>query len=127
MPETAQYIGTGCPINESAFEALKRNGRRAAVEDGAGEGDDFYPVVKLFTPDAGRTWLLTEIDPDDPDKAYGLVDLEDGSPAFGAVSLSELWAYRGPKGLRIERDIHFTAIAPISDYADVAFECGVGA
>jgi len=22
-------------------------------------------VVKLFTPDAGATWLLTEIDPDD--------------------------------------------------------------
>ncbi|WP_430515912.1 DUF2958 domain-containing protein [Mesorhizobium loti] len=23
---------------------------------------DFVPVVKLFTPDAGATWLLTEID-----------------------------------------------------------------
>ena len=29
---------------------------------------DHKPVVKLFTPDAGRTWLLTEIDPDDPDR-----------------------------------------------------------
>jgi len=26
---------------------------------------DPTPVVKLFTPDAGATWLLTEIEPDD--------------------------------------------------------------
>ena len=39
---------------------------------------DPAPVVKLFTPDAGRrtpdagaTWLLTEIDPDDHDHAFG--------------------------------------------------------
>lgn len=28
---------------------------------------DLAPVVKLFMPDAGATWLLTEIDPNDPD------------------------------------------------------------
>jgi len=28
---------------------------------------DFYPVVKLFTPDANATWLLTEIDPEEED------------------------------------------------------------
>ncbi|WP_439331030.1 DUF2958 domain-containing protein [Mesorhizobium carmichaelinearum] len=32
-------------------------------------------MVKLFTRDAGATWLLTEIDPDDPDHAFGLCDL----------------------------------------------------
>jgi hypothetical protein len=36
---------------------------------------DFQPVVKLFMPDADRTWLLTEIDPDNPDIAFGLCDL----------------------------------------------------
>src|SRR5215475_12510816 len=25
---------------------------------------DHFPVVKLFTPDAGATWLITECDPD---------------------------------------------------------------
>lgn len=30
---------------------------------------DPAPVVKLFTPDASATWLLTEIDPDDHDHA----------------------------------------------------------
>jgi hypothetical protein len=36
---------------------------------------DPLPVVKQFTPDAGATWLLTEIDPDDHDVATGLCDL----------------------------------------------------
>lgn len=35
---------------------------------------DVAPIVKFFTPDAGCTWLLTEIDPDDPDVAFGLCD-----------------------------------------------------
>lgn len=34
--------------------ALLANGRRTA----AGENIDPVPVVKLFTPDAGATWLL---------------------------------------------------------------------
>ena len=50
---------------------LLRNGRMRQQCDEAGEPEpDFVPVVKLFTPDAGCTWLLTEIDPDDPDIAY---------------------------------------------------------
>lgn len=28
---------------------------------------DAFPVVKLFTPDAQATWLLTELIPDEPD------------------------------------------------------------
>ena len=28
---------------------------------------DHFPVLKLFTPDAGATWLISEVDPDDPD------------------------------------------------------------
>ena len=49
---------------------------------------DFLPVVKLFTPDAGCTWLLTEIDPDDEDIAFGLCDLGMGYPELGNVSLA---------------------------------------
>ena len=49
------------------------NGRKNA-ERTADEGSviDFEPVVKLFTPDAGCTGLLTEIDPEDADIAFGL-------------------------------------------------------
>ena len=36
------------------------------------EDFDPVPVVKLFTPDAGATWLLASLDPEAPDIAFGL-------------------------------------------------------
>ena len=81
---------------------------------------DFAPVVKLFTPDGGCTWLLTEIDPDDPDIAFGLCDLGFGYPELGSVSLSELESVRGKLNLPIERDLYFTATKTLSAYADEA-------
>lgn len=83
---------------------------------------DFKPVLKLFTPDANATWLITEIDPNDHDQAFGLCDL--GYPELGWVSLSELAAVRGGFGLPIERDLHFTAEYPISVYAEAARHAG---
>lgn len=81
---------------------------------------DHYPVVKLFTPDANATWLISEVDPDDPDRLFGLCDLGLGSPELGYVSLSELKAVRGRLGLPIERDLHFAADKPLSSYAEEA-------
>lgn len=81
---------------------------------------DPRPLVKLFTPDAGATWLLTELDPDDPDLAFGLCDLGLGSPELGYVRLSELATVRGRLGLPVERDLHFRADKSLGDYADEA-------
>lgn len=81
---------------------------------------DHRPVVKLFTPDANATWLISEADPDEPDRLFGLCDLGLGSPELGYVSLSELKAIRGPLGLAIERDCHFVADKPLSSYAENA-------
>jgi Protein of unknown function (DUF2958) len=81
---------------------------------------DHKPVVKIFTPDAGATWLLSESDPDDPDRLFGLCDLGLGCPELGYVSLSELTALRGPLGLPVERDKHFAGDKPLSVYADEA-------
>ncbi|QFZ85026.1 DUF2958 domain-containing protein [Variovorax paradoxus] len=78
---------------------------------------DPRPVVKLFTPNAGATWLLTEIDPDDQDRAFGLCDLGQGFPELGYVSLAELEGLRGKWGLPIERDLHFVADKRLSGYA----------
>jgi len=89
-----------------------------------GKDIDPYPVVKLFTPDAGATWLLTELDPDDPDIAFGLCDLGMGFPELGSVSLSEITSVRGPMGLPVERDLHFKADRPLSRYADEARRAG---
>jgi hypothetical protein len=81
---------------------------------------DHYPVVRLFTPDANATWLISEVDPDDPDRLFGLCDLGLGSPELGYVSLSDLKAVRGPLGLPIERDRYFVPAMPLSRYADDA-------
>lgn len=91
---------------------LLANGRESL------ENPDFdpAPVVKLFTPDTGATWLLTEIDPDDRDHAFGLCDLGLGMPELGWVSLQELAAVRGRLGLPIERDLHFRTEKRLSAY-----------
>ena len=104
---------------------LLENGRKNA-EHIADDGNtiDFRPVVKLFTPDAGCTWLLTEIDPEHPDIAFGLCDLGMGFPELGSVSLSEIAALRGKLGLPVERDLHFQADRTLSIYAEEASRLG---
>lgn len=84
------------------------------------ENKDVAPVVKWFTPDANATWLITEIDPDDPDIAFGLCDLGMGTPELGSVRMSEILDVRGSLGLTVERDLQFEAAFPISVYAKVA-------
>jgi hypothetical protein len=81
---------------------------------------DHPPVLKLFTPDGAATWLISEVDPDDPDRLFGLCDLGLGSPELGYVSLAELTALRGPLGLPVERDAYFVADKPLSIYASAA-------
>ena len=107
-------------ITKALTEQLLANGRaqRARMDNGE-DALDFKPVVKLFTPDAQCTWLLTELDPDGG-LAFGLCDLGMGEPELGYVSLAELAAVRGKLGLPIERDLHFEADKPISAYADEA-------
>jgi hypothetical protein len=99
---------------------LLANGHSSLESDGF----DPMPVVKLFTPDAGATWLLTEIDPDDHDHAFGLCDLGLGFPELGWVSLAEIAAVRGRLGLPVERDLHFQARKRLSVYAREARSAG---
>ncbi len=102
-------------ITESERQQLLANGLASQEQE-----RDHVPVIKLFTPDAAATWLLTEIDPFDHDRLFGLADLGLGCPELGYVSLAELTSLRGPMGLRVERDRHFAADRPLSAYADEA-------
>ena len=100
---------------------LLGNGRQNAAriaEDG--NTIDFYPVVKLFTPDADYTWLLSEIDPEHQDLCFGLCDLGMGCPEMGSVSLAEIGALRGKLGLPVERDLSFKAVKSLAAYANEA-------
>lgn len=100
-------------ITEEQRAQMLANGRQSRDR----EDFDPAPVVKLFTPDGWATWLLTEIDPDDPDHAFGLCDLGQGFPELGYVSLDELATVRGRLGLPIERDRSFKGDKPIGCYA----------
>jgi hypothetical protein len=61
-------------------------------------------TAKFFTPWAGWTWYMTELDTDD-DYAFGYVVGLDSE--LGYFSIQELEAQAGPGGLTIERDLHF--------------------
>lgn len=107
------------------LDQLVANGRANQERIEAGEDTiDHHPVVKLFTPDDGGIWLLSDTDPEDPDIAFGLCDLGLGYPELGSVRLSVLKAHRGRLGLPVERDLHFEADAPLSTYAERAREAG---
>jgi hypothetical protein len=108
-------------ITNGLFAQLLANGARSA----AGEDIDPRPVVKLFTPDAGATWLLTEADPEDPDRLFGLCDLGLGEPELGYASLAEIRAVRGRLRLPVERDLFFTAEHPQSWYVQRARQSGM--
>jgi len=87
-------------------------------------GRDHAPVFKLFTPDANATWLISECDPDDPDRLFGLCDLGLGFPELGWVSLKEIENVRGKLGLPVERDGSFVGEKPLSVYATEAHQLG---
>jgi hypothetical protein len=106
-------------LTNALIAQLIRNGEASRERE-----VDHQPVVKLFAPDANATWLLTEIDPEDDDRAFGLCDLGLGCPELGYVSLVELEGLRGPMGLRVERDFHFTASKTLAEYATEARSFG---
>jgi hypothetical protein len=115
-------------LTEALRAKLIENGQvqRAAIRSGTDDTQalDPRPVVKLFTPDAGATWLLTELDPEDDDLAFGLCDLGLREPELGYVRISELEALRGPLRLPVERDLHFSAARPLSAYYEAARKAG---
>ena len=61
-------------------------------------------ICKFFTPDAQWTWYALEFDGDDVFFGW-VVGLEQ---ELGYFLLAELTRARGPLGLPIERDVHFS-------------------
>jgi hypothetical protein len=111
-------------ITQAEWEQLYKNGLIQAKVKGTSKELDPVPVVKLFYPASAATWLLTEVEPEEPEISWGLCDLGMGFPEFGTVSLQELAELKGIAGLGIERDRFFKAKAPISRYIEVARAAG---
>ena len=107
-------------ITEDERKQLLEHGRVLA----AGLANDPLPVVRLFTPDAHATWLLTSLDPVDGDTAYGLIDLGISLPELGTVKLSDLASIVGPRQQPVMRDLYFQAVHPLSEYLRLAQENG---
>ena len=111
-------------ITDEQFDQLLANGRIARDCQAKDQDFDPWPVVKLFTPDAGATWLLSEVDPEHPEVAFGLADLGMGFPEIGRVHLPGLCTVRGLMNLPIEQDLHFRATQRLSAYAKDARRAG---
>jgi len=106
-------------FTKSILAALAKNGAASRVKD-----EDRKPVIKIFNPCGGATWLLTESDPDESDRLFGLCDLGQGTPELGYVLRSELESIRGAMGLPLERDKWFKATKTLNEYAAEARENG---
>jgi Protein of unknown function (DUF2958) len=89
---------------ETTMELLTHEKHAQMLADGctnAGreQTGNFQPVVKLYCSWNLAIWLLTELDPENPDIAFGLCDLGQGFPELGNVSLSELASIEGVNGV----------------------------
>lgn len=107
-------------ITKPIRAALIRNGALSAA---GADTAHLKPVLKVFTPWAGATWLITEMDADG-DRMFGLADLGLGMPELGYASLQELQSLTGPAGLKVERDRHFEATMTLAEYAEAARAAG---
>jgi len=112
-------------ITTEQHTQLLANG--VAAREAARAGLEFNPkpVVKLFTPHWYARWLLTEIDPDYTQRAYGLCDLGDGRPHLGYICLRDLDDVHGKIKFTVAADPHFVADKPLSAYAEVAYTRGL--
>lgn len=98
-------------LTDEQREQMLANGAARAQ----GENSDPYPVVKLYTPDAGAAWVLTALDTDG-DRAYGLIDAGTGFPELGEVSLAMLAGIKGPRGQPVAVEPNYRPRKTLSAY-----------
>ena len=57
-------------LTKTIRDQMIANGKAQDAVRGTEDEIDFEPVVKLFNPCGAGTWLLTELDSEDPDIAF---------------------------------------------------------
>lgn len=103
-------------ISKDILQELIANEERS--QQGVSELD-MVPVVKLFTPDAGATWVIvTGAKTGDDLIMFGWCDLGVGFPEYGTVSLNEILAVRGVYGLPVERDRFFSTDLSLQEWVE---------
>lgn len=83
---------------------------------------NMVPVVKIFNPFGGQTWLLTHMEPrsneDGRTVCWGYADLGMGCVEYGTVYKEELENVRIGGFVGLERDLFWKPV-PGMDYSDV--------
>ncbi len=105
-------------LSDDLRARLEENGRRQHAVKGTENEIDFAPLAKLYTPLGDAVWLLTEIDPEDVDKAFGLHDPGKGSAELCYVSLLELERRFAQSSVRRDKDFQTDEL--LSAYAKKA-------
>ena len=105
---------------DNVVRQLLDNGRLSAADPEGEDRPPLRPAVKVFDPTGGATWLISEMDPKEPDLLFGLCDLGMGFPELGYVRRSELESVVGALGLHLERDLYWRARGTLLEYADAA-------
>jgi Protein of unknown function (DUF2958) len=90
---------------KDALKRLRRQGGRIARAEVQVENLDY--MVKLFLPDSYAKWIISYIEPDTPERMWGLADLGLDIMEYGLISLEELARLRGPLGCRVQVDLFF--------------------
>lgn len=84
--------------------------------------DNKRPIFKLFTPWGRATWLVTGME---DDILYGYADLGMNCIEWGGLfTMDEIQQLKGPFGLKVERDLHFTD-DPNVNYFDLESLVGI--
>lgn len=108
-------------ITKEQKEQLLRQGKFNAYRRDTGQFEiDWKPVVMLFIPYSNAAWLLGELNPNDPDQAFGLCDPGWGFAELGTVRLSELEHMVSPNGFRVEQNPDFVPRQSLGAYAEEA-------
>ncbi|MEP1782113.1 DUF2958 domain-containing protein [Reichenbachiella sp.] len=107
-------------LSEQQMEKLIENGKKIKV---GFKGE--IPVV-AFLKLSGSGWMLASVDPDNHDKAYGLMEIAGGPPELGYVSLEELEGLTGFNDNKISHDPMFEHAdkLDIHKYAKMAKQIG---
>ncbi len=101
------------------MEPLTRNGHH--------HGLDFTPLLKLdmwVANGQAISWLVSELDPQNPNRAYGLSSKWVGEVTEGHFDLAELEHAADIFGLHIVPDENFIPRHPLSVYREAAREQG---
>ncbi len=81
--------------------------RFAEIGDQA-DAEDPIIIAKFFNPAGAGTWYAVSYDPQDR-IFFGYVSIfGDHCDEWGYFSLDELQSYKGPFGIGIERELHWT-------------------